>query len=120
MYTSKKILTRSSYGLNNVNNMVMEYHRKVWLHWLKQHIAMEIPILHNDSIFMIKCIFIPYREKSMCTSICNLQKIEWFINMLALLSFKPYAKLISLCVRLVSPLRCATLTNEDTPSHDIP
>ena len=45
------------------------------------------------------------------------KKIAWLINMVVCLSFKPYAKLISLCVRLVSPLRCVALTNEATPSH---
>ena len=36
------------------------------------------------------------------------------------LSFKPYAKSISLFFRLPSPLRCASLTNEATPSYDSP
>ena len=38
-----------------------------------------------------------------------------FNIMLTYLSFKPYAKSISLSVRLPSPLRCASLTNEATP-----
>ena len=40
--------------------------------------------------------------------------------MLTCLSFKAYAKSISLSVRLPSPLRCASLTNEATPSRDSP
>ena len=38
--------------------------------------------------------------------------------MLAILSFKPYAKSTSLSVRFLFPLRCATFTNEATPSHE--
>ena len=45
----------------------------------------------------------PPGKKSTCTSICLQKKqIVWLIYMLACLSFKPYAKSISLCVILVS------------------
>ena len=52
--------------------------------------------------------------------ICKIKDLEWLINMLSILSFKPYAKLISLSVIFLSPLRCASFINEATPSHDIP
>ena len=52
--------------------------------------------------------------------ICKIKYLEWLINMLSILSFKPYAQSIFLSVRFLSPLRCATFTNEATPSHDIP
>ena len=52
--------------------------------------------------------------------ICKIKDLEWLINMLAILSFKPYAKSISLFVRFLSPLQCVAFTNEATPSHDIP
>ena len=53
IYTKQKILIGWRYGFNNVNNQVIEYHRKVWLHLLKKHIAMEIPILHKGNRFSI-------------------------------------------------------------------
>ena len=46
--------------------------------------------------------------------------MAYYNIMLTCLSFKPYAKSISLSIRLASPLRCASLTNEATPSHDNP
>ena len=52
--------------------------------------------------------------------ICKKNELEWLINMLSCLSFKPYAKSIFLCVILVSPFLCIALRNEATPSHDIP
>ena len=52
--------------------------------------------------------------------ICKIKYLEGLINMLAILSFKPYAKLISLSVRFLSPLHCVAFTNEATPSDDIP
>ena len=48
------------------------------------------------------------------------KKIVGLIDMLSWLSFKPYAKLMSPCVILVSPLWCVALNNQATPSHDIP
>jgi hypothetical protein len=47
IYTSQTILIGRRYGLNDVNNIVKDYHGKVCLHWLKQHTAMDIPILHK-------------------------------------------------------------------------
>jgi hypothetical protein len=49
----------------------------------------------------------------------NIQKnkIVW-VNMLSCLSFKPYAKSISLCVRLAYPLCSTSLTNVATPYHN--
>ena len=52
--------------------------------------------------------------------ICKIKYLEGLINMLAILSFKPYAKLISLSFRFISPLCCVAFINEATPSHDIP
>ena len=50
--------------------------------------------------------------------IWKIKYLEWLINILSILSFKPYAKSISLSVIFLSPLRCATFTNEATPFHD--
>ena len=53
--------------------------------------------------------------------ICKIKYLEGLVNyMFAILYFTPYAKSISLFVRLLSPLRCASFTDEATPSHDIP
>ena len=47
LYIENNIDWIEMYRLNNVNNLSMEYHGKVWLHWLKQHITMEVPKLHK-------------------------------------------------------------------------
>ena len=52
--------------------------------------------------------------------IWKIKYLERLINMIAILSFKPYAKSISLSVIFLSPLRCVASTNEATHSHDIP
>ena len=71
--------------------------------------------------------FIPYaaihgKEEHVCQNvICKIKDLEGLINyMLVILYFTPYAKSISLSVRLLSPLHCVDFTNETTPSHDIP
>lgn len=47
----------------------------------------------------------------------NIKRIVW-VDMICYLSFKPFTKLISLSITLVSLSRSNSLTNVATPCHD--
>ena len=76
--------------------------------------------LHNQTVLMQQ--YMEKKEHVRQKVICKIKDLEgYLINyILAILSFTPYAKSISLSDRLLSPLHCANFTNEATPSHDIP
>lgn len=91
-------------------------------------------VIHESQVFFMssKCLLQnlwPLQHIAVWCLTCNMSNILkllhheliniWVINKIirTCWSLKPYAKSISLCVTLKSPLRWASLTNEVTPSH---